>query len=80
MVSQALEVKEAIKENEAEIVEAAKNLLEDEIKQDLNQSLENGTADGVVVVDLNANATEQLGWFTLACRAKTGPIPKASTN
>ena len=55
---------EAIKENEAEIVEAAKDLLEDEIKQDLNRSLENGNADGVLVLDLNGNVTEQLGWFS----------------
>ena len=55
---------EAIKENEAEIVEAAKDLLENEIKQDLNRSLENGNADGVLVLDLNGNVTEQLGWFT----------------
>ena len=55
---------EAIKENEAEIVEAAKDLLEDEIKKDLNRSLENGNADGVLVLDLNGNVTEQLGWFS----------------
>ena len=64
MLPKASEVMEAIKENEAEIVEAAKDLLEEEIKQDLNRSLENGNADGVLVLDLNGNATEQLGWFS----------------